>query len=125
MRTWRLPGGMVLALCFSLAPWHGLAAAQGTLGQMEVPAQHCANSAVFSADGQRILIAGDDSTLRVWSVSQGRELRRFVCPWTVARDAPTAISAVFSPGEKLVLTASKDRTARIWEVATGREVQRF
>jgi serine/threonine protein kinase len=73
----------------------------------------------FSPDGQRILSASSDLTLRLWEVATGRELRAFK-----GHTAPIW-GAAFSPTGKLALSGSVDRTVRLWDVDSGEQLQLF
>jgi WD40 repeat protein len=74
------------------------------------------SSAVFSADGKRILTASYDETARIWDAESGKEL-------LVLRGHTAEVNAaVPSPDGGRVLTASKDKTARIWDAQTGKEL---
>jgi WD40 repeat protein len=71
----------------------------------------------FSPDG-RLLATTGDTTVKVWSTTNGGMLHRL--------DLQAAsLRAAFSPDGKLVATAGADRMARLWDVATGGEVKRF
>jgi WD40 repeat protein len=64
----------------------------------------------FGPDGLTLVTAGGDRTIRLWSVSDGRELRRM-------RGHRAAITAVaFSPDGKTVVSGSADRSVRLWDV---------
>jgi WD40 repeat protein len=70
--------------------------------------------AEFSPDGQTIITASWDGTVRFWNAAQQP-------PETVATlnaHEDFVNSAVFSPDGKLVLTSSEDRTARLWDAQT-------
>jgi len=73
----------------------------------------CVNSAVFSADGSRILTASGDRTAKIWDSSTGE------CTQTLSGHAGAVRSAVFSADESRILTASRDCTAKIWDSSTG------
>lgn len=66
-------------------------------------------SAVFSADGQRVVTASEDGTARVWDQA-GRELQ------VLEGHTGPVRSARFSEDGKWVVTNSEDGTARIWPV---------
>jgi WD40 repeat protein len=76
-------------------------------------------SAVFSADGKRVLSGGDDRTVRLWDGATGKELRCF-------RGHESWIKTVaLSPDGKLALSGGSDATVRLWDVDTGRELRMF
>lgn len=68
----------------------------------------------FSPDGQQLLGAGDDLTLRLWEVESGQLLQVFQGHQATISDAELS-----RDGDR-VITASWDRTARIWQVSSGR-----
>ncbi|HUG92399.1 MAG TPA: protein kinase [Planctomycetaceae bacterium] len=67
-------------------------------------------SAAFSPDGQRIVTASWDNSVRIWDATTGRSLARLVGHQGEVR------SAVFSDDGRHVLTASKDGTVKLWAV---------
>jgi WD40 repeat protein len=72
------------------------------------------NSAVFSADGERVLTASEDGTARLWEAETGK-------PLAVFQGHMNAVNrAAFSPDEDAVLTAGNDGTARLWDASTER-----
>jgi WD40 repeat protein len=73
----------------------------------------------FSPDGRFYLAGGDGSTLRLYEVRTGKQVRDLVghTHWTQ--------HAVFTPDGKQALSASSDGTLRLWELATGKEVRKF
>jgi WD40 repeat protein/CHAT domain-containing protein len=75
------------------------------------------NSAVFSPDGNQILTASGDKTVRLWDTS-GNLL-------TVLRGHEDEVnSAVFSPDGNRILTASGDNTVRLWDTS-GKLIAEF
>ncbi|MDR2018919.1 MAG: metallophosphoesterase [Syntrophobacterales bacterium] len=71
------------------------------------------HSAVYSADGQRILSASDDKTIREWDRETGECLRVF------ERHSDWVNSAVYSADGQRILSASRDNTIREWDRETG------
>jgi WD40 repeat protein len=67
-------------------------------------------TASYSADGQRIVTASDDTTARLWEAESGNEIA------LLKGHADRVHSAAFSPEGDRVVTASSDNTARIWDV---------
>ncbi len=66
----------------------------------------------FSTDGQQILSAGSDGSVRLWSVG-GDELRSF------AGIAGQVHDAAFSADGSRVVGAGSDGLARVWDARTG------
>jgi RNA polymerase sigma factor (sigma-70 family) len=68
------------------------------------------HGAVFTPDGQRVLSASYDQTVRLWDVATGKELCRFFghtnWVWPVA----------VSPDGKYGLSGSLDKTIRLWRL---------
>jgi WD40 repeat protein len=73
-------------------------------------------SAVFSADGKRVISGSDDGSLRIWDAQTGMPARKIfaghnaVCSVAVSNDG-THIAA-----------GSTDNTIKIWNVDTGKQV---
>ncbi len=77
------------------------------------------NSAQFSPDGQRIVTASDDKTVRVWDAQSGKLLA------TLQGHQERVVSAQFSPDGEHIVTASFDKTARLWEAQSSKLVATF
>jgi WD40 repeat protein len=73
----------------------------------------------FSPDGSYALSGSLDTTLRLWDVATGKEIRSF------AGHTYAVNSVVFSPDGKYALSGSGDSTLRLWDVATGKEIRSF
>jgi len=65
------------------------------------------NEAIFTPDGECVVTAGHDGTVRFWDLD-GKQLRR------LEGHRKGATSLVFSPFGALLVSASSDDTARIW-----------
>lgn len=73
----------------------------------------------LSPDGQTLLVAAGDGTIRFVDLNSG-ELKR-----TLTGHTNAVYIANFSPDEKLLASSSRDLTARIWDLATGKELRKF
>jgi WD40 repeat protein len=77
------------------------------------------NSISFSPDGQTIVSASADNTVRLWEAETGAEI-------AVLKGHTGAVNtASFSPDGQTILTASIDNTIRLWEARSGAEVARL
>eukprot|EP01047_Picozoa_sp_COSAG01_P002147 COSAG01_NODE_55_length_31115_cov_105.202533_4_plen_175_part_00 len=71
------------------------------------------NSAKFCRDGEKIVSASEDRTVKVWNLSTGE------CQLSLKGHKKSVTSAEFSfDGQKIVST-SQDKTVRVWSAATG------
>ena len=73
----------------------------------------------FSPDSRSAVTGDDVSTLRLWDVETGSELRRFV------GHTGMVWSAAFSPDGRHLISGGFDGTTRIWLTETGAEVCRL
>ena len=62
-----------------------------------------------SADGTRVVTAGIDSTVRIWSIGGG-------APRTFRGHGTAVKGVVFAPGDR-VISGAEDDHARIWQLA--------
>jgi WD40 repeat protein len=69
-------------------------------------------SAGFSPDGKRIVTASADKTTRVWDAATGKPIGE-----PLAGHDGNVNSAAFNPDGQRIVTASDDGTAQIWDVA--------
>jgi WD40 repeat protein len=72
-------------------------------------------------DGKLLLTGGEDSTLRLWDLETGREVRRF------AGHEGRVRAVAFSPDGRQAVsgTVLGDATLRVWDVETGNEVSKY
>lgn len=82
------------------------------------PQDDIISSVVFSSDGKRLLVAGNDGLARILDKETGKQIGP-----GMQHQSPVN-SAVFSHDNKWILTAGNDHTARLWN-ATGKPVSSF
>ena len=75
-------------------------------------------AAAFSPNGERLAVASEDGSARVYDSRTGKPIAQ------LNHDGPV-VSVEFSPDGRFVATASRDHTARVFEAGTGREVARL
>ena len=74
------------------------------------------NDAAWYPDGEKVLTASNDRTVRIWDVATGEEIGRLI------GHSGAVLSVEWHPERDEILTASQDRTARIWSATTGNEI---
>jgi WD40 repeat protein len=74
------------------------------------------NAVAFSPDGKTALSGSVDTTLILWDVATGKEIRPLKGHTQEVR------AVVFSPDGKTALSGSVDKTLILWDVATGKEI---
>ena len=68
----------------------------------------------FSPGGDRLAAAGPGRIVRIWSVGDGRLVRRLETP------RGSVVALAFSPDGSRLATAGTDRVARLWQLSSGR-----
>jgi WD40 repeat protein len=76
-------------------------------------------SAGLSPDRERVLLGGEDGSLKLWDVETEKEVRTF------AGHQSAVLSVAFAPDSKTVLSGSADHTLKLWDVETEKEVRTF
>ncbi|CAN93790.1 WD-repeat protein [Sorangium cellulosum So ce56] len=71
------------------------------------------NACVISPDGQRIISACRDRTLKVWDLATGQLLS------TLEGHSASVTACAISPDGRRIVSASDDRTLKVWDLATG------
>jgi WD40 repeat protein len=75
------------------------------------------NGCAVSPDGDWIVSASDDTTLKLWDSRTGAELR------TLQGHRRSITSCAVSPDGDWIVSASKDQTLKVWDSRTGAELR--
>ena len=92
----------------SSAPYHPLRILSGHAGGVF--------GVDVSPDGNLIVSASGDKTLKLWDMHSGREI------YTLSSHAGHVNACQFSPDGRLIVSASSDFTLKLWDVATGKAI---
>ena len=77
------------------------------------------NSAIYSPDGQKILSASDDNTIKEWDQETGECLRTF------KGHLSGVTMAIYSPDSQKILSVSKSGIIKEWDRETGACIHTF
>jgi WD40 repeat protein/serine/threonine protein kinase len=80
-----------------------------------LPAQAAMNAAAFSPDGQSLLVAAEDASVRVWDVANNRETAG------LHNHITGVISVAVSPDGSTAASGSRDGFIIIWDLAKGQK----
>jgi WD40 repeat protein len=92
---------------------------QGFFGSPNFRHSGTVKALAFSVDGQLVVSASADCTLKLWDVASGRELRSFA-----GHADAVGACALSADGARLV-SGSRDETLKLWDVASGLELRSF
>src|SRR5208283_3442517 len=99
-----------------------LAKMSGDLGQQ-------ANHFALTPDGRTVISLHADQTLRLWSLTTGKQLRQFGSalnePATDNRRNNFGAFLALSPDGRSVAAVQGTKTVRVWELASGQERRRL
>ncbi len=73
----------------------------------------------IAPDGRTALSGSGDSTLKLWDVATGSELRTFT------GHTGAVIAVAISPDGQTALSGSSDKTLKRWDLSTGNELRTF
>src|SRR5215467_8281383 len=79
--------------------------------------EYAVNGAAFSPDGQLVVTASTDKTVRLWHTETGEPIGL-----PLMGHADRVTGAAFSPDGTRIVTTSADRTARLWDAASGHQI---
>lgn len=76
-------------------------------------------SVAFSPDSKLLASASYDSTVRIWSVINGKELK------ILTGHTGTVLTVAYSPDGKFLASGGIDKAIKIWDAINGRELKTF
>jgi len=116
-----------LSICFLMGAWMltapssaaGLAQNQRPELVLQTGHSKLVKSVVFGPDGKWLATASFDSTIRIWELEDGREIR------SLAGHKGGVNSLACSPDGRALVSGGSDGTIRVWDVETGAELNKF
>ena len=72
---------------------------------------HC--DVAVTPDGNRAVSASSDTTLKVWDLASGQEIR------TLTGHTDTVSGVAMTPDGSCAVSASEDETFKVWDLARG------
>ena len=109
------PDGTQLAVATSIGVWLHNAHSGEELDLLNPMTD--ISSISFSPDGQTLATGGRDSTIYLWNVATGKQIKTLI-----GHKAPI-ISVSFSPDGQTLATGGRDSTIYLWNVATGKKIK--
>ena len=74
-------------------------------------------SIAFCPDGKTLASGSQDSTIKLWDVVSGQQLR------TLSGRASSVQTVAFSPDGKTLASGSQDGAIKLWDIASGQELR--
>ncbi|MCF2147802.1 hypothetical protein IQ276_015505 [Desmonostoc muscorum LEGE 12446] len=74
------------------------------------------NAVAVTPNGQQVISASRDNTLKVWNLATGEEL------FTLTGHSDSVNAIAVTPNGQQVISASLDSTLKVWNLATGEEL---
>jgi WD40 repeat protein len=71
------------------------------------------NSAIYTMDGEKIISASSDKTIKIWNVRTGD------CIKTLTGHSSSVNSVELAPNSRHIISASDDNTIKLWDIASG------
>ena len=72
------------------------------------------NSAIYTIDGEKIISASSDKTIKIWNVRTGD------CIKTLTGHSSSVNSVELAPNSQHIISASDDNTLKLWDIVSGR-----
>jgi WD40 repeat protein len=72
------------------------------------------NLVLFNPTGDNVLTAGDDGSLKLWKVPEGKAARQ------LPNQGAPVLSAAFAPDGTRLLTGGGDGVAKVWNLGNGK-----
>ena len=103
LKMWDIPATFVADLAGSTLPPH-----TEHMGRV-----NAVNAVSVTPDGQQVVSASWNGSLKVWMLTSGKELRTFIGH----TDGVNAVAV--TPNGRLVVSASSDKTLKLWDLVSG------
>ncbi len=99
-----------------------------TTGQQAIALQGHTNtvdSVRFLPDGQQLLSASWDGTIRLWDLETGGEARRYNIPYAAGSAPPRVYMIDLLPNGQQFVSGSQDGVIRLWDIESGEIVREY